>query len=165
MRWVPPRSLAAREAWAKEHPWLAGFYFGFFLSAALSLFFAFLGERRPSFALAFVLGIGTWILAWALFSVGLKSGFSQRLERPSAKDHPLPTQRRPWTRASDRFLFWFMLLGIAGAVVSAADLIGRSHARWGNVVSLLAGLWFAGTTWAEKKRRRDDTPQGSDSRK
>ena len=36
MRWIPPRSLPAREQWARENRWVAGLYFGLLLSAFMT---------------------------------------------------------------------------------------------------------------------------------
>jgi len=60
--------------------------------------------------------------------------------------------RRLWTRPSDLFVFWFMVLGIAGVPFSAIDILTGSH----DVLDLLdlpAAAWIADTTWAERRRR------------
>jgi hypothetical protein len=37
MKWIPPRSLAIREKWVREHRWIAGCYFGLIMVVFLTI--------------------------------------------------------------------------------------------------------------------------------
>ncbi len=146
MSWLPPRSFAARAEWSRTHPWLAGCYFGFVMSALSALVFAVRGA--PWFGLTFGLVMGP--LTALLFAILAKRRFG---ERADADEQPPPTLRRMWSRASDRFLGGMMTLGVLGGMGSiiALALPGRSTM---DVVGLVAGAWLATSTRAERKLRQ-----------
>jgi RHS repeat-associated protein len=119
MKWVPPRSLAAREEWAKAHPWIAGCYFGLLWGVFLPLSFPVLGSRRLSVGFALGVGLGTWILAWALFSFGLTAlthrGLHLRSVRRAQADPAANTMAERWTGRWDKQLYTASALILMGA--------------------------------------------------
>jgi hypothetical protein len=148
MKWIPPRSLADRSKWVEEHPWIAGCFFGFLLAVLLTIW----GVTRTSASIWFglVLAIPVWLVTWVLLAVLVKRRFG---ERPNGDSYPSPTWLRQWSRASDRFVFWFMVIGIVGALVSVSDLIARPRDVLDAVVGVVGWTWVAITTWAERRRR------------
>src|SRR5205823_6255149 len=140
------RSFAARAEWSRTHPWLAGCYFGFVMSALFASVFAVRGA--PWFGLTF--GLVAWPLNALLYAILAKRRFG---ERPDADEQPLPTLRRMWSRASDRFLGWMMALGVLSGLGSIVALAfpGRSIM---DVIGLVGGIWMAASTRAERKLRQ-----------
>ena len=145
---VPPRDLGARTQWAQEHPWVAGVYFGFVLSVAISAF-EMLSSKAPVWFIV-VVGVPAWALSSILFSIMIRRRFGQR---PDADRHPLPTGSRPWTRASDRFLRWFLVVSAGGVVVSVIELVTWSKRPLASALSFAASAWLFGTLLAERRRR------------
>jgi hypothetical protein len=133
--------------WAGAHPWLAGCYFGLFLSA----FLAVPVMIRASVWRGALLGIVTWSVVAVLFALGLKRRWGQR---SGAEIYPAPTARRIWSRTSDRFLLGGVVLGIASALASAVGLLTGSDSPLVALLGLGASGWLAGPTWVERKRRR-----------
>jgi hypothetical protein len=166
VKWLPPRSLAARTEWAKSHPWIAGCYFGLLLGlvATVTSLFAMAALWAVFFGL--VLGLA----AGLLFAIGLR--LHERLERPSPGTYPPPTMRRPWSRASDRFVSVFMWLGLVGGVSGvgkvAAHLVGAGGFGAGaggvftSLFGLAASIWIFTTTYLERRHRRSES-EGSAS--
>jgi hypothetical protein len=151
MKWVPPRSSAERSEWAKVHPWIAGFYFGLLLSIFMPLVLVTRGVHRFEIIFFSISGLVSWPFFALAMKVGSKRGWG---ERPNAEGQPAPTWRRPWTRASDRFVVGGLLLGIASGVAWVPRLF---HGGWRELVaapSFGCALWLALTSWAERKRRR-----------
>jgi len=149
MKWIPPLSLADRVAWSKEHPWIAGCYLGLVLSVLLTAWGMIRTHASIWFALA--VAVPTWVLAWVLFPVLTKRRFG---ERANAERYPAPTYRRLWSRASDRFLSLFLVLGIAGGFISISDIVTRPRDVLGAVLTLAVSAFWVSTTWAERRRRR-----------
>ena len=149
MRWIPPRSLGDRTLWAEEHPWIAGCYFGLMLTVFISAFEMI--RTRASIWLVLAIGVPTWVFAWVPFSLMVKRRFGQR---PHAEQHPTPTWRRPWTRASDRVLSLLILMGLLGVLAWLGGLITRTENPFLAGLVLVSGTWFLGTAWVERQRRR-----------
>jgi hypothetical protein len=105
-------------------------------------------RRAPWFGFTF--GLVMWPLTALAFAILAKRRFG---ERPDADEQPLPTFRRVWSRASDRFLGVMMALGVLGGLGSTIGLAlpGRSIL---DVVGLVAGAWLATSTRTERKLRQ-----------
>jgi hypothetical protein len=153
MSWLPPGSLAAREEWSRTHPWIAGCYFGFFLSAVFAVLIAVAGRLR----FGLILGAFMWPLGAVLFALLAKHRVG---ERADADDHPWPTYRRPWSRASDRFLTGIVTLGVLGVLASIIKLAlpGRS---FGDIAGLVPGALLIVLARAERKLRDDPAEASS----
>ena len=76
-------------------------------------------DNKISLKAAYLFGLVMWPVTAAFFAVGLKHRWG---ERPDAEDRPFGVFR-PLSRASDRFLFWFQWLGVAGIAGSVAPFI------------------------------------------
>lgn len=157
---VPPLGMEQRWAWSKEHPWFAGVYFGMAFAVAMTL----VTWHAQGFRVGILLGSGIWIASGASFGYLLKVGNKRGWgERPHAESFPMPTPRRWWSRNSDRSLLLFMLLGIIGFISSLFNIAiwvfdFDVKLRQSLVVvwfSLVASAVFAGTTWTERRRRRN----------
>ena len=122
-----------------------GFYIALVLSL-LSTVYAISVAGMQGARVAAIAGL----LTWPHFAVGIKHRSG---ERPDAKDHPLPTFRRPWSRASDRWLIWTMWTSAAGTICIFffffAGMLGLALA----LLALVAGVDVVVTTWMERKRR------------
>jgi hypothetical protein len=150
MEWRPPRSIAERQEWAKAHPWLVGCWFGV-------TFFAFsvvLGLEKTTLWRSIVGGALVSVVAALLFVPLFKLGSKRRWgEHTNAEALPPPTWTRMWSRTSDRFLRWTLVLSSLAFLVSAADVAsGTDHAARASI-ALLAGTWLVVTTWLERRRR------------
>lgn len=146
-KWLPPRDLGARTVWAAEHPWLAGGSFGLFMA----VFFGAVLAVGGGVEVGLLWGLVMWPATALLFALLEKRRFGQR---PDADAHPLPTTRRIWSRASDRYLFWMVTLGVAGGGASIADLVvrsGKSISGWAGVV---AAVWLVTSMRSERRLRR-----------
>lgn len=148
MKWLPPKSLAARSEWAQAHPWIAGCYFGLLLSAFLTVPIMIRTGLGPSV----LVGIVTWFASGALFALLSKRRWG---ERPDAENYPAPTARRMWSRLSDRSLLGFVLLGSAAAISWLVGLVGGSDNPVVAALGLGLSVWLASTSWAERQRRRN----------
>jgi hypothetical protein len=137
--------MAAREGWSKSHPWIAGVYVGLLFWAVFPLLA--LIDSTISLGSAYLLGLVLLPVTAVLFAVGVKRRWGVREDAPRRA-----TMRNPWRQATDRFLFWFQWLGIAGLVASIAGLFGEHP--WGAAVGLLCACWIAATTWSERRHRR-----------
>jgi hypothetical protein len=151
VEWRPPKSLAEQHEWAKAHPWLAGCEFGvmcFVLVVVLGL------EKTTLWRSIFVGAVVSAVaaLSWvALVRFGTKRQWG---EHPNADALPPPTVKRMWSRASDRYLWWTMILSALVFVVSAAGLATNSGHPATALVGLVAATWFVVTAWLERRRRR-----------
>jgi hypothetical protein len=144
MKLLPPWSLAKRQEWAEAHPWLASVYSGL----AASLLAVYIAVTK-SIAFAVVLAVLIW-LSVPLFALSIKRRWGQR---PDASDHPRPTVRRLWSRASDRWLSRFMWFYALVAVASVFELI-RDEDRGGAAFVLFLSIVAVATTATERRRRR-----------
>jgi len=155
VRWIPPRTLPAREQWARENRWVAGLYFGLLLSAFMTVWY---WSRWPEWY-----AIAGGILTWPFATIGFAAGIRRRWgQRPEPDRYPIPTRRRPWTRASDRFLMLALLIGIAGGLTWALGTVrGDENLAIGSLVT--AGCaWFVATAWSERRRRASGAQSGED---
>jgi len=116
--------------------------------------FEALGANAPVWFVIAV-GIPAWAVGSILFSALIRRRFGQR---PDADRHPLPTGSRPWSRASDRFLRWFVAISIVGAVISVAELVTWSKRPVASALSLAVCAWLLGTVVAERRRRTREQP-------
>ena len=74
-------------------------------------------------------------------------GTTTRRREPS---HPY--LRRPWSRASDRQLYWFMWDFAASALVSAFELV-IGPTRAGVLLTLGMSVLIVATAWVERRHR------------
>jgi hypothetical protein len=74
-------------------------------------------------------------------------------ERPDAELHPASV-RRPWSRASARWLGTVTVVAPVGAIVVAADLISSPHSPVLAVVVLVTVVYATITAVMERMRRR-----------
>jgi hypothetical protein len=146
MSWLPPPSLGARTEWARVHPWVAGWNFGFLMAALFGVVLAF--ETSPWIGLAGALLI--WPVTALVFAVLAKQRFG---ERADADEHPLPTVGRAWSQASDRFLRGMMTIGVLAALACIVGLV-RSGRSVIDGVGLVSGAWLAASVFKERKLRR-----------
>jgi hypothetical protein len=154
---VPPLSFAKRQEWTRAHPWVAACYFATLMSVFTGFVLPVLIESPASVRFKVLVGLVTWPVAAMLLVVGLKRRWG---ERPDPEASPPPSARRMWSRASDRFLLWWMWFGVAAAVVSAVELVTGADRSWALVLAGACGIWGATTMWAERRRR----PSGSRGR-
>jgi hypothetical protein len=98
-----------------------------------------------------------WPIGAVLFAVLAKRRFG---ERADAEDHPLPTYRRPWSRASDRFLTGIMMLGVLGLLATMIKLAlpGRSFV---DIAGFVSGALLIVLARAERKLRNDPAEASS----
>ena len=143
---LPPRSFADRYEWTRARPWLAGCYFGFFISAVFALVIVLHGAGA-ALSLAFVLVM--WPASGVAFAVLAKRRFG---ERQDADEHPTPTWHRLWSRASDRFLRWTMTLGLIGAASSCISLALPGRSAW-DLLTLVGAAFLTATAVMERKQR------------
>lgn len=143
MNVLPPWKLAERVEWAEAHPWLAGFYFALLMSP---VYLIIMGSTERVY-LAALLGL----VSWPLFVVGVKQRWGQR---PGAKDHPPPTYRRMWSRASDAFLTWFMWMGIVDVILTPLFLLAGTVRPVLGLIGLVGALYMTLSTWMERSHRR-----------
>jgi hypothetical protein len=150
-RWLPPRSVGERFEWSRAHPSLAGFYVGF--AVGMTSFVLFVG-RGGSWTVGIGLGLVVWFGTGSVAVVIGQNRFGLHRfgERPDAEQQSMPTYRRMWSRASDRFLFWMMMIGIAGTVASVIGLVGSGRSV-SDVITLLCGLWLGSSTALERRTR------------
>jgi len=146
MNVLPPWKLSERMEWAEAHPWLAGFYFGLLMSPVYLIIMG--STERVYLALAALEGL----VSWPLIAVGVKQRWGQR---PDAKDHPPPTYRRLWSRASDAFLSWFMWMGIVGVILTPLSLLAGTVRPALGLIGLVAALYMTRSTSMERSRRSD----------
>lgn len=101
-----------------------------------------------------VVAAGVSAIAALLFAPWLKFATKRHWgEHPNAAALPPPTFKRVWSRASDRFLWWAMILGGLAAFVSATDLATNSDHLARALVGLVAASWFVATAWLERRWR------------
>jgi hypothetical protein len=146
MSWLPPRTIGARAEWSNAHPWLAGCYFGLVMSGFWALAFALHGDAL----LGLVFGLIASPPTALLFAFLAKRRFG---ERPDADQQPLPTRRRIWSRASDRFLTGMLIFGVVSATVSIVSLAIPSR-TFSDLLGAFGGAWLATTAAAERRVRR-----------
>ncbi len=161
MKWLPPWSFAARGRWAEAHPWLAGFYFGLFFGLFfgplfglfLPILFAGYVAIPKSVRVAVLVGGSTWVVSWPLLALAL--ALKRRwFQRPGDENLDLASVlRRPWSRLSDRMVWWNMWLFAFSAIVSVSGLV-TGPARVGAALTLGVSFLILATTWAERRRRR-----------
>jgi hypothetical protein len=151
---VPPWSFAKRQEWARAHPWVVACYFATLTSVFTGFVLPVLMGSPASVRFKGLVALVTWPVAAMLLFVGLKRQWGVR---PDAEAQPPPSARRMWSRASDRFLLWWMWLGVAATVVWAVELVTGADLSWPMVLGVLCGIWLATTTWAERRRRRSET--------
>jgi len=149
MRWIPPRSLAAREHWARENRWVAGLYFGLLFSAFMTIWYA---SMWPGW-LAVLAGLLTWPATCVAFAVGIRRRWGQRADPDR---YPVPTRKRPWTRASDGLLLFGLVFCIAGGLLwGLGTVTGGENLLVGSVVTV-GCVWMGVTAWAERRRRASE---------
>jgi hypothetical protein len=139
--------MAEREEWAMSHPWIVGVYFGLIFWLVFPLLA--LLDSKVSLKSAYLFGLAAWPATAVLFGIGLKHRWG---ERADAEARPVSFWS-PWIKASDRFLFWFQWLGVAGIAASIGEFFGATARPWGAAIGSLGGCWIAGTTWLERRRR------------
>jgi hypothetical protein len=149
MKWVPPRSMADRTKWLEEHPWIAGCYVGFFVTALVTIWGVIRTHASIWFGLA--VGIPIWLLGWVLFAVLAKRRFG---ERPDGDSYPPPTWRRPWSRASDRFVLSWLIVGSTGVLILGSAFFIDETERFDAIVGTAGWGIVAAMAWAERRRRR-----------
>ena len=147
VRWLPHGSLAERQAWAEDRPWLAACYFGF----GIAVLFGVAVGVRFGVGVGVLLAVVCWPSAGVFFALAVKY---RGVERPNASAFAAPTIFRLWSRASDRLIFWMMLVGMASGAVWAGELVGHSTNLVVGVVGLGAAVWLAATAFSERARRR-----------
>lgn len=151
--WLPPKSGHARTEWAKAHPWIAGCYFGLGLGLGFPALLAMGGGSIQSVALlALLAGIAGALLWPPYFRLAVKNRWG---ERPNAEAHPVPTYRRMWSRTSDRWLTWIMVLVVAAGVQTAISLVTGTGGLLLAVIFLFVSAFAVIATWAERRRRRN----------
>jgi hypothetical protein len=122
-------------------------YLGFVLAVASAVLVV--GRGAP-----WIFGVGIGIVVWFVCSsLFVAFGQSRFGERPDAEQEPLPTYRRMWSRVSDRFLFWMMMLGIVGTVGSVIGLVGSGRSV-SDVITLVCGVWIVVGTGRERRTRQ-----------
>jgi hypothetical protein len=151
MNLVPPWSLAKRQEWARAHPWVAACYFATLMSVFLGFALPVLTGSPASMRFKVFVAVVAWPVMAILFPVALDRRWG---ERPDAEASPPPSARRMWSRASDRFLLWWMWLGVVATVGWVVELVTGTYRSWRTVLVIPCGIWFATTTWAERRRRR-----------
>jgi hypothetical protein len=149
MSWLPPRTIGARTEWSHAHPFLAGVYFGLFMSSFWVAAFALHGDAP----IGLVFGLIAWPLTALLFAVLTKRRFG---ERPDADQQPLPTRGRLWSRASDRFLAGMVSFGVVGGGVSIISLALPSRSL-SDLLGAVGGAWIVTTAVAERRLRQRST--------
>jgi hypothetical protein len=149
MKWLPPLTLAGRYEWMKARPWVAGSYFG----ALLAVLAVIIGTIGSNIWVGLGLGVPIGVLCMLLVTLSIKRRWGERVD---AEDHPLPTMRRPLSRASDRILIWASFFAGASALLELAQLILRVGDDLVHVVGLaVSGAWIL-AAGAERRRRRLD---------
>ncbi len=148
---IPPWSFAKRQEWARKHPWVATCYFATLMSVFAGFVLPLLMRSPASLRFKVLVGLVTWVVTALLLSVALKRRWG---ERPDAEAQPAPSARRMWSRASDRVLLWWMWFGVAVTVAAAVELLTGDDRSPAMVLGLPCGIWWATTTWAERRRRR-----------
>jgi hypothetical protein len=151
---VPPWSFAKRQEWARAHPWVVACYFATLTSVFTGFVLPVLMGSPASVRFKVLVGLVTWPVTAMLLVVGLKRRWG---ERPDAEASPPPSARRIWSRASDRFLLWWMWFGVAATVVSALELVTGADRSWAPALAVAFGSWWVTTTWGERRRRRSET--------
>lgn len=150
MDWRPPRSLAERQEWSKAHPWIAACWFGVSFFPILVV----VGLERTTLWRSIVVGVFVSAVAALLFAPLLKFATKRHWgEHPNATTLPPPTFKRMWSRASDRFLWWAMILGALAVLVSATDLATNSDHLARALIGLIAASWWVATSWLERRQR------------
>jgi hypothetical protein len=136
-----------------------GFYFGLFFGLFFGLLFAlflpilFAGYMAipKRVRVAVLVGGLTWVVSWPLLALALKRRWFQLLD---AENVDLASVlRRPWSRLSDRILWWYTWLSAFSALVSIFGLVTGPD-RVSAAFTLSVFLLILATTWAERRRRR-----------
>jgi hypothetical protein len=108
------------------------------------------GALHGAALLGLVFGMIAWPPTALLFAVLARRRFG---ERPDADRQPLPTHRRPWSRASDRFLAGVLILGVAAGGVSIIGLALPSRSV-DDLIGAVCATWLVRTALAERRLRR-----------
>jgi hypothetical protein len=130
MNLVPPWSLAKRQEWARAHPWVAACYFATLMSVFLGFALPVLTGSPASVRFKVFVAVVAWPVMAILFPVALDCRWG---ERPDAEASPPPSARRMWSRASDRFLLWWMWLGVVATVGWVVELVTGTYRSWRTV--------------------------------
>jgi hypothetical protein len=113
-----------------------------------------LGLAKTTLWPSIVVGIVFAAVAALLFGLLLKFGTKRHWgERPNAERFQPPTFKRVWSRASDRFVRWAMILGGVAFLVSAIDVATNSDHVATASIGLIAASWWVATAVLERRRR------------
>jgi hypothetical protein len=148
-----PKSYAVRREWAEQHLWLSACLF----ATIMSTFFLLLGLlTKPSVGLRLRVAVGltTWPIMVLMTVVATKRHWGERSD-PELEPSKV---RRLWDDASDRALFVFWLLGLAGVVVWPIQFATGSATKLGAVIGIIASSLLAVGVWRERRRRRTHSP-------
>lgn len=148
--WLPPRKLAARREWFKAHPWLGGCYFGVMMFGFWYVALAVNGDARFGLVFGLIVVVPAALVVAIVTRFRVGEGFG---ERRDADEQPGPTYKRRWSRASDRFLAWMLIVSVvvgATTIISLA-LPSRSIPA---LIPATAAVWLAAETAAERRLRR-----------
>lgn len=133
-----------RELWALDHPNIAGVYFGLFFSLVLAIPAALLESAALGALIVPVVGIPSAMF----FAKGIRDENERR--RRSGFETPPGF----WSRFSDRFLFWMMVVLSVGFIASALDLVIGDENRWRAAGGAALSAAFAVSAGVERHRRR-----------
>lgn len=148
--WFPVGTVEERQQWTFGHPVLAGCYFGVLCGAGLGLFFG-LDNGLKAGTLA---GLVSGLLAGVMFAVLVRARCRSRFERPDADRFPQATRARPWSRASSRFIFWMLILGLGGAIAWVVGVADGSNGVPAGVIGIGVSTWLIISLASELRRRR-----------
>jgi hypothetical protein len=113
-----------------------------------------LGLARTTLWRSIVVGMVVAALAALLFAPLFKLAIKRHWgEHANAERLPPPTFKRVWSRASDRFLWWAMILGGVAFLVSAIDVATNSDHFATALIGLIAAAWIVATAWLERRWR------------
>jgi hypothetical protein len=153
MSWLPPRKLAARRKWFSARPWLAGCYFGVVTFVFFVVVSALYGRARSGLAFGLIVVPPFSLLVAILTRFRIGEGFS---ERHDADEQPLPTYKRRWSRVSDRYLAWMLIIGLVVGVGTTISLALPSRSL-PDLIPAIAGISMAAEAAAERRLRRRST--------
>jgi hypothetical protein len=138
--------MEERRQWTRDHP----YFFGAYLAAVSAVIYTALAARFLDFWVALTIFGELAIVMVPLAAWMVKRRFG---ERPDAGTVPAPSYRRMWSTAPDGLLSGIMVVGAAGILVTAIDLITASPSVVTTVLGFGAGTWLATTAWIERRRR------------
>jgi hypothetical protein len=160
VRWIPPWSLTDRMRWAKEHPWVAACYFGFYLSL---VFIAAAFVVPPLFGITvtsrFAVGLALAItpIVTLLVGLALRGGWAER--HGLAPDNP-PNLRRPLSTLPDRRLTALAWISSAAILITGLDLVIGPMKRPITFISLALWVGCLALVTHERRHRRGNHGEG-----